>query len=306
MTQQFVRNDSLFFPQELTFVTQRARERYRPLKWRAILPVESVPSWAQTIEDRRQRSFIEDPINTTDQGPTEELPEPAMSVSNQFIKVFNFGYSYSYTDQQIEFASKVGIALEQENVDACNLGAETFLEKVASVGHTATGMKGLGNLADVSTATAANKAVGSDTPWNDATSVEIVTDLHTLVDAVVINSKERQTADTVVMPLAQYQRANVVMSSALERTPLEIFRAQRPEVRNIFVWDALKTSGASSTPCAMAWDSRDPYGPRFIMAQEFTYGQPLRLLGGWRVPGYMRIGGVVCRNPTAVVKMSGL
>jgi hypothetical protein len=296
---------SLFFPQELTHVTGKARELYRPLKWRGILPVEPVPAWAQVVEDRKMRTLVEDPVNMTNKGPTEELPMPAFSVSNQTIKVFSFGNAYGYTDEDVAYAAHVGISLPTENISACNLAFETFMEKVASIGHTATGMKGLGNLADVTAVTATTKAA-TGTTWAVATSVEIVADLHKLVDGVITASLETSQPDTIVLPLAQYQRANVVMSSALERTPLEIFRSQRPEVRRILVWDKLSTQGSGVTPCAMAWDSSDPFGPKMLVASEATYGTPLRQINGWLVPGKIRLAGVIARNPTCIGKMSGL
>jgi hypothetical protein len=300
-----VRQDSLVFPQELTKVTSTSRTIYRPLFWRDILAVESVPAWVQAIEDRKIRTFVEDPINLTNKGPSEELPLPAFSVSNQFLKLFSFGLAYGYTDEDLELASHTGIALSDENIRGCNLAFETFLEKVASVGHTPTGMKGLGTLADVSTATAANKTAGSDTPWNDATALEIVKDLHTLVDSVYINSKQTATANRIALPIAQWNLANQTLTTALERTAMEVFRAQRPGI-DIKVWDKLSTMGAGDTPCAMAWDTRDEYGPKMIVAREATYGAPMRGINGWLVPGKIKIGGVVCRNPLNVSKMSGL
>jgi hypothetical protein len=293
---------SLVFPQELTVVNRRAIAKYRPLKWRGILPVESAPEWAEVIEDRRERSFVEDPVNTTNKGPTEALPEPAFSVSNGYLKVYNYGYSYSHTDDELMKAAHLGIPLETKKADACLFGAEQFLEKVAADGLTIGGgasMLGLNTLADTTSVTAVTKAAGGTT-WAVATSAEIVADLHALADGVTNASLETQECDTIVLRLAQYQRANVVMSSALERTPLEIFRAQRPEVRRILVWNRL-TSGV-----AMAWDSRDEDGPRMLLPQEFRFGQGLRLLNGWRVPGYLKIGGLVCRNRTAVCQMTGL
>jgi major capsid protein len=292
---------SLVFPQELTYLNRRAVERYRPLKWRGILPVESAPDWAEVIEDRRERSFVEEPTNTTDKGPTEGLPEPAFSVTNGYIKVYNFGYAYSFTDDEIAKAAHLGIPLQQKKVDAVTLGAEQFLETVASAGHAATGMLGLNTLTDTTAVTAVTKT-GGGTAWSaTATSAEIVADLHALADGVTTASLETAECDTIVLRLPQYQVANVRMSSALERTPLEIFRAQRPEVRRILVWNRL-TSGV-----AMAWDSRDEDGPKMLLSQEFQFGQGLRLLNGWRVPGYLKgLGGLICRNRTPVCKMTGL
>jgi hypothetical protein len=294
---------SLFFPQELTAVNARIREVYRPLRWRTLLPVESSPPWAKFIEDRKQRTFIGDPANLNDvHGSDHGLPEPSISVSNGTITLQSFGYAYSYSDDELMYAQKVGISLDTEKVDALTLGIETFLEKVASAGYTSNGatLLGLNTITGTTTATASNKASGGDTPWSDATAVEIVGDLHTLIDSVVVGTKERYEPDTIVLPLAQYQRANVVMSSALERTPLEIFRAQRPEVKRILYWNSV------SAGTAYAWSSIDPYSPRMIIARELTPNPPIRTDFGWKVSAHCKIGGVVCRNPLGVAKMSGL
>jgi hypothetical protein len=294
---------SLVFPQELTYVNRRAVAKYRPLEWRKILPVEQVPAWAEVVEDRRERSFVEDPVNVTAKGPTEELPEPSFSVANGYIKVFSFGYSYSFTDEEIQKAQHLGIPLQQKKVDAVTMGAENFLEKLAADGLTVGGgvsMLGINTLTDTTAITAVTKT-GGGTAWSaTATSAEIVADLHALADGVENASLQTSKCDTILLRLPQYQVANIRMSSALERTPLEIFRAQRPGVR-VLVWNKL-TSGT-----AVAADSRDEDGMRMLMQGEFQWGTPLRLLTGWRVPGFLRgVGGLVCRNRTPICKMTGL
>lgn len=299
------RADSLVFPQELTYVTGRERERYRPLFWRDILDVESAPTWARVIEDRQIRTLTEDPVNITQKGPTEELPMPSFSVSKGTFTLFSFGLAYGVTDGDIEYAQRLGINIPDEMVWGCNLAFEQFLERVAVIGDTATGMVGLGNLSGVSTATAANKASGNDTPWNDATALEMVKDLHTLCDSVYINTKQLNTATDIALPIAQWNLLNETLTTALERTALEVFRAQKPGVR-FHVWDRLSNQGSGQTPCAMAWDRNDRFRPKMVIAREATYGQPMRALNGYLVPGQIKIGGVVCRNTIGVSKMSGL
>jgi hypothetical protein len=299
------RADSLVFPQELTYVTGRERERYRPLFWRQILDVEPAPSWARAIEDRQIRTLTEDPVNITQKGPTEELPMPSFSVSKGTFGLFSFGLAYGVTDGDLEYAQKLGINISDENVWGCNLAFEQFLERVAVIGDTSTGMVGLGNLTGVSTAIATNKAAGSDTPWNDATALEMVKDLHILCDSVYINTKQLHTANKIALPIAQWNLLNETLTTSLERTAYEVFKAQKPNV-SFHVWDRLSTQGTGVTPCAMAWDSNDRYRPKMVIAREATYGQPLRGLNGYLVPGQIKIGGVVCRNTVGVSKMSGL
>jgi hypothetical protein len=299
-----VRADSLVFPQELTFVTGRERERYRPLFWRDILDVEPAPSWARVIEDRQIRTLTEDPVNITQKGPTEELPMPSFSVSKGTFTLFSFGLAYGVTDGDIEYAQRLGINISDENVYGCNLAFEQFLERVAVVGDTPTGMVGLGNLSGISTATATTKAA-TGTTWAVATALEMVKDLHILCDSVYVNTKQLNTATDVALPIAQWNLLNETLTTALERTALEVFKAQKPNVR-FHVWDRLSTQGTGVTPCAMAWDRNDRFRPKMVIAREATYGQPLRGLNGYLVPGQIKIGGVVCRNTVGVSKMSGL
>ncbi len=302
-----LRTDSLVFPQELKFITGRERERYRPLFWRQILDVEPAPSWARVIEDRQIRTLTEDPVNITQKGPTEELPMPSFSVSSGTFGLFSFGLAYGVTDGDLEYAQKLGINISDENVYGCNLAFEQFLERVAVVGDTATGMVGLGNLAGISPVTATTKVSTSATPWTGAgvTALEIVRDLHLLCDSVYVNTKQLNKATDVALPIAQWNVLNETLTTALERTALEVFKAQKPGV-TIHVWDRLATQGAGVTPCAMAWDRNDRFRPKMVIAREATYGQPLRGLNGWLVPGQIKLGGVVCRNTIGVSKMSGL
>jgi hypothetical protein len=303
---QGVRQDSLVYPQELTQLMGKHRTLYRPNFWRGIIDVEPVASWAHQIEDRKYQEYIEEPVNLTNKSPTQELPMPSFSTSNQFLKIYEFGLAYGVFDRDLELAAKVGFSLGTENIDACNMAAENFLEVIASVGHTANGvtLKGLGNLADVTSVTAVTKA-GTGTTWAVATAAEIVEDLHRLCDGVIIASKQRDKATRIVMPLAQWQKANKTRTDSLERSALTIFRAERPGVE-IEIWEPLATQGTSVTPCAMAWNHLSPFRPKMLMQRELQFGQALRGTNGYLVPGKMATGGVRCLNPTNVCKMSGL
>lgn len=297
--------DSQFFPQELTHVTTMdPAELYRPAKWRRYIPVEPVPVWAQVVEDRKIKQLVEDPVLVSGKAPTQELPMPSYSKDHQFLPLYAFGLAYGYTDDDIMRAAKLGTNLETENVSGCMLAVERFLEKIASVGITNPTLKGLGNLADVSSVTAVTKAA-TGTTWAVATASEIVEDLHRIADSIETNTLETLSCNQILIPLSQYQKANKTRTDSLERSALRIFREERPGVA-IDVWNKLSNQGAGSTPCAMALDTTDPNRPKMLMQYELKFGTPLRGTNGWIVPGYVAVSGVRCKNLTAVSKMSGL
>ena len=304
------KRDSMAYPQELTQVLNKARaELYRPRKWRNYIPVEGVASWAQRVEDRKYTTKIENPILASNKGPTQALPMPSFTTTNQFLPVYEFMLGYGYTDRDVELAAHLGQSLATDNVEACNDAFEYYLETIASVGDTSNGvtMKGLGNLADVTPAVAVTKAV-TGTAWTTttgATATEIVKDLVTGSLAVQTASKENRDCNLILLPLVQYQLAATTFTAALESTALDLFRRIMPGIR-VEVWNPLATQGESVTPCAMFMDTRNPYGPRMLMQKEASYGTPLRGINGWFVPGKIATGGVRAIDPTSVVKMSGL
>lgn len=306
------RADSLVYPQELTQITNlKIREVYRPLKWRQYIQVEPVASWAQRIEDRKIAAQMEDPTLASNKGPTHSIPVPSFSTSNQFLPVYEFLVGYGVTDRDIELAGKIGFGLIEENIRAVTLAVENFLEKIASVGLTNPSLKGLGNLADFSTATAVNKGSNqSATPWtgtgDDApTQDQLFQDVMNVYNTMATQTLENQECNLILVPLLQKQALSKVSSSTFERSALARLKAELPEVQ-IKVWDKLKTSGSSSTPCAIGLDTTDPFGPRMLMQKELTFGQPLRGINGYIIPGKVSTGGVRAINPTGVIKMSGL
>jgi hypothetical protein len=305
-----LRQDSLVYPQELTQLTGKYRELYRPRKWRRFLNVEPVATWAPQIEDRRYSNQMAEPVNLTNKAPTQELPLPSISTTNQFLPIYEFGVAYAVMDRDVELAAHLGISLTSENVSAVNESVEMFFEKIASVGHTANGvtLKGLCNLPDIGTSTASTKT-GGGTSWLSAgcTAAEIVTDLHTICNDIVIASLENVEDNeiTILLPLAQHQKATQKRTDSLERSALSIFLQERPGV-TVAVWNKLSDQGTSSTACAIGYAKAHPFAPKMLMQRELQFMQPLRGTQGWLVPGKLATGGVRSLAPQFVTKMSGI
>ena len=300
--------DTLAYPQELTQILARPRaEIYRPKKWRRYLPTQSVQRWAERIEDRKWVAKVDQPVNLSGKGPTEGLPMPQFETSNQFLPLFTFGLAFGYTDEDVAKAAHLGIPLNSENIQACNLGFETFLETVASVGYSVGGgvsLFGLGNLPDVATATAVTKALGGTT-WAVATAAEMVEDLGRVVNGVQTASLENSECNRILMDVAHMQLLQRTFTTQNETTAIELFRRIHPGVE-LATWNPLSNQGAGATPCIMGYDSRDPMGAEMLMRWEVQYGAPHRQINGWVVPASVSTGGVRALNPSAIVKMSGL
>lgn len=298
-----VRQDSLVYPEQLNQLTAQSRTLYRPQIWRSVIEVESVNAWTEQVEDRKWDAHVEEPVNMTRRAPTAELPMPNLSTSREFHKLFDFGLAYGVYDRDLVVAQKLGVNLANEDLLAVNTKIETFLENTAAKGHTATGMVGFGNLADT---TAVSKgSQGSGTTWTTATTDEIVADLHSVCNAVEVESKQNARCTRLVVSLERSFRLFQIRSDSLERSPWEIFKAIRPGVE-LVVWDLMKDQGAGGTQPLIGYDHRWEYAPRMLMRAEAHSLPAMRGVNGYVIPMMFSTGGVRCKAPQVVCKMSGI
>lgn len=295
-------NDTALITRQLTWLLEQKAMLYRPLKFRQILQVDSsIPNWVELpvvhkVEGLAQMAPL--------QMKGAQLNSPDIQVSENKYRMVMFGCKYEVADIEIERAAKTGVDISAKRVEANNLAAETLLENIAANGAAPGNQNftGILNNPDVSVVSQS----GSAATWATGGFSQIIGDLNALVNAVAVNSKENFVADTVVLPLAQYQLALTARSS-FDHTAYELFLQQNPYVKKVVVWDKLATANAGLTgPRAMALDSVTSNGPRMLISQELTEMPAIRTAMGTEVAQVLITGGVLLESATAVAYMDGI
>jgi len=170
------------------------------------------------------------------------------------------------------------------------------------------GLPGMLNNGDVPTVTAITKAA-TGTDWiNNATADEILEDMHALAQAVQTNTNETRVADTMLLPLAEYQyivRTRVTDSGGTE-TILPIFLRQNDTVSRVLPWDRLVDIGAGTTNRACAFDSRSPEVVRALVSKDMLSDAPLRVSRGWTVDQTLITGGVQILDANGLAYMDAI
>jgi len=127
----------------------------------------------------------------------DDIPYANTTMSKFEQTVMTAGIGAQWSLEEIGAASQLGISLSTDELDAARMAYERLVDDVAFVGDTGIGVEGLFNTTGI-TSTAAGTA------WNVATSAQIVQQVVDDFTAVRTASLGMETADTLVLPIAQH------------------------------------------------------------------------------------------------------
>jgi hypothetical protein len=292
-------------PAELFAAGARFENEYRELEWRKFLPVDSsLPLWVNGWQVTNVNGLAPAPQPMNPNAPNI-LPQASEERSATNFNLYRFISGFGYQDFELIQANLVNMPLDQIRGNAVSRACEEFFETLAASGGTAAMATGLINQAtggtDVTLVTELPKAAGvGNAGWFDlssglptATALEMALDLVAMCDRIESVTLNRNRATDVIMADALWAVFNrTVQGLESTRTARQIFAELRPGV-NVSRWYKLDGAGASGRHRIVAYDARDPQGPRMVTPQEPTRLAPHRMLLAWQIPVVFTTGGVV-------------
>ncbi|HEY6056216.1 MAG TPA: major capsid family protein [Gaiellaceae bacterium] len=319
-----VRNDSAVpLARDLNYVLQHVREKYRPLKYARVLPTDPVPDWAERWEVSKITGTGS--VQLASQIGREDIVTSDFSRDTTTGRMFEVVNGYKYWTRELIRAAVLGINPQVQRAMIQAQAAEEFLDALCATGLVGSqygsggardlglGLTGLGNNADIlglGLVTASTKA-STTTSWTTAVAADfalVLDDLHNLISAVYVNSKENHNADTIVMPLDEYNALNRLRPSAYAANIITTFleewqkRVERP-VR-FEVWDRFASIGTiSSGPRVVAFDASDKDVVARITGKEYGVDQVREVTRGFEANASLVTGGVRVLDASGAVYM---
>ena len=294
-------DDAVPLARDLNYVMQTVRDTYRPLKWASVLRTVSVPDWAERWEVSKITS--NGGIKLISQLQNSDFITADFSRATTTGRMYELGNGYQYFVREMVRAARLGINPSVERAQAQQQAADEFLDELGATGFSSVGLKGLATLTpgtDLPALVAADATkTGSVTGWTTALSVDfgkVLDDLHKVTDAVYVNSKERRYADTLVMPLDEFQALNRLRASNFSANVLTTFeeewRRKTGRAVRIVVWDRLKDQGTiSSGPRVVAFDSSDTDVAAMVMGKPYGVDQVIEVPRGFQAIATLVTGG---------------
>lgn len=303
-----VKNDAgetATFQRKLEYVMSEVlRVEYAEIRFRDLLPIDTqVPPGAQAFTWRIMdwRGAARVLSDFADDLPTVEIMGAEKS---QILKTCGIGYFYSLQD--IESANFGGINLDTEKASAARRAHENLFENLAAFGDAANDLPGFLNNANVPIISAPGDITGD---WlNPSTDpLDILADLHKIVNTIRSNTKGIRSPDTMVFSTAIFDHLSVRRISIYDKTSiLQAFVDASPYVKSVDQWNRLDTADAAGTGPRVVCYKRDKGRVSFVLPRDFTQRAPQVKNLGFSVPCDSRVGGVLIKDPIGMAYVDGM
>lgn len=301
-------NATMFFARQLEVIESKAYEIKVPeLKYRSLVPVNNqINPGAETITYRMygKVGMVKIIANYADDLPRCDAYAEEFS---QVVKTL--GASVGWSTQEIRSASFANQPLETAKVEAMR---RSFRERESNIcwnGDAITGIKGLLSNANIPSF-GVPKGTGGSPLWANKTADEIIADITAMVSRVRTQSKGIHNANTLVLPLAQYDLISMKpRSTHSDMTILEYITkpGNKFGLTSVewlpFELDNAFTGGTEDGAFCYEKDSAnlELYIP---LEMQMLPVQPKNL--EFVIPAESRIGGVVVRYPLAMCFATGI
>lgn len=295
--------ESAFFERELAHIRPQTYDvKYPDVKFRQLLPIDySVDAGADSIVYQQFDEVAQARIIAS---YADDLPVAEVKGKEFSSLIKGIGIAFHYSMQEIRAAAKAGRALTPKKAIAARGAIERLLERIAAIGDTATGLKGLLNQPSALTYTVPS-GVGGVT-WALKTPDEILADLNGIVQYIVDQTNEVESPDTIVMPPGQLGLIRTLRLNDLsETTVLEYFLSKNGRVKNVESWSRCDAAGANATDRMCAY-SRNPEKLQMVIPLEFTQHPPQPVGLKFEVPTEARTGGVTCEYQMSIAYGDGI
>lgn len=297
---------------DLNFVLQFVREHYRPNKYAVVLPTDNVPDWAERWEQSKITSVGS--VQLASQIGRDDIVGADFSRDTTTGRMYEVVNGYKYWTRELVRAAITGINPQTERAMAQAQAAEEFLDGLCATGLVGTqygsggakdlglGLTGLGNDANIvalGIVSASTKA-STTTSWTTAVAADfalVLDDLHNLLSTVYARSKEKHNADTIVMPVDEFNALNRLrpanFSANVLDTFLEEWRRRLGREPRLLVWDRFAALGSiASGPRICAFNASDKNVAARIVGKEYGVDQVREVTRAFEANASLVTGGV--------------
>lgn len=241
-------------------------------------------------------------------GNSNDIPVVGLNMSKEEEPIYTAAIGYNVGFEEVGQARMLGYNLTAEHAITAARVAEEMCDRVALIGDTGKGLKGLLNNNTIDSV-AFPAGAGSTTSFETMTPDEILTRVNSLLSGMVTGTRGIENADTLLMPLSTFTHLSTRRLTDTNMTVLAFIRANnvytaltgRPlDIRGLTDLETI----ASGSKRMIAY-RRSPDVLKFHLPMPHQFLPPQVSGLNVIVPGVMRMGGTNIRRPKAVRYATG-
>lgn len=299
-------NEAIYFGTELTAIKQKSYDKLYPeLMARNIFPISyDAGPGAETIKyyqfDQVGLAKVVSNYGKTD------FPRADIKGKEFISNVKGLGASFAYNVQEIRQSQMVGRPLPERRANAARRSILFLENQIAFFGDDANGLNGLLLDANVPNNAATADGASASMAWVDKTPDQIIRDVNLALRTINDLTMGVESADTVLLPIAQFQLiASTPRSSISDTTILTFLKGVHPGVTFSWLPFELKGTGTGSSDQMVCY-RRDPDKLTMEIPQEYEQFDPQLEGMEYEVPVHERFGGVIIYYPLSISKTYGI
>jgi len=262
---------SIFFERELEAIKAKTFDvQYADLMYRSIFPIATDTNPGAThityqVYDKRGIAKI---INNY----AGDLPRADVDGREVTIPVRTVAASFGYSRKEILSARMAGKPLSQMRADAARRAIEEFMNDVSLFGDSDSGLFGVLTHPNIPTSDVPNGA--ATTPeWSTKTADEILDDINAIFSEINDNTKGKERANTLLLPLAQWNLIFTKRVPDLSMTIAQLVIQNSPYLsspNDIIAVPQLEGAGTAGVDVMVAYP-RDPMKVEFEIPEDIVF-----------------------------------
>jgi hypothetical protein len=300
-------NAGIFFQRQLESIEGTIYKfKKKELKYRQYIPVSTRDNPGAETITYRMLDMVGAAVVIANYAT--DLPRADILGKEFTQKVKSLGTSFGWNTQEIRAAALANVPLEMDKANAARRSIREKESNIAWNGDSDNGIKGLIDNPNIPVQAAPDP--GGGTEWANKTPDQIIADISAMVTKVRKQSKGIHNADTLLLPIDQYNLiATIPRSATSDTTILEFIQKPGNSYGLTTVdWlpDELDSAFTGGTEDGAICYERDPeiLELRIPLELELLAVQQRGL--EFIVPGESRIGGVVVRFPLGMLFFTGI
>lgn len=301
-----------FFERELAVIKSRTYDVVYPaLKGTELVPVNTDGGPGAEIIVYRSYSALG--LAKIIANYADDLPRADVQGEEFTSPIRSIGASYGYTVQEIRASQLAGKSLEQRKANAARLAMERKINRIIWTGDAEAGLTGFVNNPNVTRVSAPADGSGGATTFASKTPAQILRDLNNLVNNINTLTYGAEAADTLILPLAQYNYLSITpYSTYSDRSILNFFLDNSPFIKRVVWANEMKDAGigvdagvSAGEDIAIAFNY-DPDKISFAMPVPFEQFPAQERNLEFVINCHARVGGVLIYYPLSVAILEGI
>lgn len=297
-------NESVFFNRELEHVKARTYDaKLKELKALSLIPISTDAGEGATEITFRRYNAVGIAKVVADYA--KDFPRVDVYGEEESVKIKSLGSSYGYSIKEIRSSQMAGKSLDVRRATAARRAHDEAINRMALYSDPANGTRGILDYEGITEVALPADGTGNSRRWEDKDADQIIRDVNTIVDAIMLPTYGREAPNTLLLPLNLYNLIANIRLSNTDKNLMGYILQNNPHIQRIDYLLELSGAGAGGTDRILA-GTFDEEHITLEIPHAFEQFEPQQEGMEFTIPCHSECAGVIVYYPLAFAYADGV